>query len=323
MPCASKSLPACRARSAALTTTVRSARTSACFPASGSRLPIATLKRTAMRGDQLEAGERRRRPRRARSPAVSSASSGDLQPDEGRLDRARLWKQFQRRRGDDAERALGADEQVAQIVAGVVLLQLATARSARGRRPAPLRARAPCRAPAIGQARRCRRHWSTDCRRWCSCPARRATAETAGRLPPRAPARSAGSRRLPPSWCWRRDRARAAGPSASATPPPRRCSGVWPPTSPVLPPCGTSAIRSALASAQIADTSAVEPGRSTKGEWPWNSDRSSVDIGHQIGGIGQRVLGADDCAELRDQFGRQRGRRQVHGASSVGCRRRL
>ena len=44
--------------------------------------------------------------------------------DEGGLDRARARHQPQHRRGDDAERAFGADEQVLQIVAGVVLLQL-------------------------------------------------------------------------------------------------------------------------------------------------------------------------------------------------------
>ena len=52
--------------------------------------------------------------------------------------------------------------------------------------------------------------------------------------------------------------------------------GVWPPTRPVLPPCGTSAIRCSLASLQIAETSAVEPGRSTSGERPRNRSRSSV-----------------------------------------------
>ena len=49
---------------------------------------------------------------------------GRFQADIGGLDRARLRKQFQRRCGDDAERALGADEEVAQIVAGIVLFQL-------------------------------------------------------------------------------------------------------------------------------------------------------------------------------------------------------
>ena len=52
--------------------------------------------------------------------------------------------------------------------------------------------------------------------------------------------------------------------------------GVCPPTRPVLPPCGTSAILWSFASLQIAATSAVEPGRSTSGERPWNRSRSSV-----------------------------------------------
>ena len=44
--------------------------------------------------------------------------------DERGLDRARARHQPQHRRGDDAERALGADEQVPQVVAGIVLLEL-------------------------------------------------------------------------------------------------------------------------------------------------------------------------------------------------------
>ena len=43
--------------------------------------------------------------------------------EEGRLDRARRREQLQARRRDHPERALGADEQVAQVVAGVVLAQ--------------------------------------------------------------------------------------------------------------------------------------------------------------------------------------------------------
>ena len=44
--------------------------------------------------------------------------------DERGLDRTGARKQLQHRGGDDAERAFGADENVPQIVAGVVLLQL-------------------------------------------------------------------------------------------------------------------------------------------------------------------------------------------------------
>ena len=47
-----------------------------------------------------------------------------LQADIAGFHRARLRKQFQRRRGDDAERPFGADEEIAQVVAGVVFFQL-------------------------------------------------------------------------------------------------------------------------------------------------------------------------------------------------------
>ena len=45
-------------------------------------------------------------------------------------------------------------------------------------------------------------------------------------------------------------------------------NGTCPPTSPVLPPCGTIAVPVSFASFRIADTSATEPGRSTIGVWP-------------------------------------------------------
>ena len=93
------------------------------------------------------------------------------------------------RGGDDAERALGADEELLQVVAGVVLAQ----------RPQPVpdaavgqhhlepehQARASCRSAAP----RCRRRWSRCCRRSCSCPPSRGTAGTAGRPRPRLPGR--------------------------------------------------------------------------------------------------------------------------------------
>ena len=47
--------------------------------------------------------------------------------DEGGRGRARARKELQHRRGDDAERAFRADEQVLEIVAGVVLLELVEA----------------------------------------------------------------------------------------------------------------------------------------------------------------------------------------------------
>ena len=78
------------------------------------------LKSTAMSASSSKLVNRPR-PRSARSTAASAAA-GDFSPTKA-VSTARLWK-LQGRRGDNAERALGADEQVAQVVAGVVLLQL-------------------------------------------------------------------------------------------------------------------------------------------------------------------------------------------------------
>ena len=75
------------------------------------------------RGDQLEGGQLAGG-LAARDLQQLERRLRRLQPDKGGLDAARLGKQFQRRGGDDAERAFGADKQVAQIVAGIVLLQL-------------------------------------------------------------------------------------------------------------------------------------------------------------------------------------------------------
>lgn len=48
-----------------------------------------------------------------------------LQARKGDLMAERLREEFQHRAGDDAERAFGSDEEIAQIVAGIVLLQAA------------------------------------------------------------------------------------------------------------------------------------------------------------------------------------------------------
>ena len=57
----------------------------------------------------------------------SSAASGEATPHSATAISLRLRRQFQHRGGDDAERALGADEQLAQAIAGVVLAQPAQA----------------------------------------------------------------------------------------------------------------------------------------------------------------------------------------------------
>ena len=79
--------------------------------------------RHAFARDELETGqaiaERLPRDRRAaRWPPPTSASA-----DPGRRAGARPRKQLQHRRGNDAERAFAAEEQLLQVVAGVVLAQ--------------------------------------------------------------------------------------------------------------------------------------------------------------------------------------------------------
>ncbi|MNS91422.1 hypothetical protein D3C72_1255140 [compost metagenome] len=46
-----------------------------------------------------------------------------VQPDDGRGAAAHDGEELQRRRRDDAQRALGSDEQLLQVIAGVVLAQ--------------------------------------------------------------------------------------------------------------------------------------------------------------------------------------------------------
>ena len=73
---------------------------------------------------QFEAGDRAA-DARLRQVQQFHGGGGRGQADEGGLDRARPRKQFQHGGGDDAERSFGADENMAQVVAGIVLLQLA------------------------------------------------------------------------------------------------------------------------------------------------------------------------------------------------------
>ena len=96
-----------------------------CGSASGSRQPAPCLSTSSMPEPrhQLEAGDA------ARGALGREAEQIERRlrrghADEGGLDRARPRHQAQHRGGDDAERAFGADEQVLEIVAGVVLLEL-------------------------------------------------------------------------------------------------------------------------------------------------------------------------------------------------------
>ncbi len=70
------------------------------------------------------------------------------------FDLARFGKELHRRGSDDAEGSLAADEELLQIVAGIVLAQAAQ----------------PVRGFCRSARPRCRRRWSTDCRRSDSSP---------------------------------------------------------------------------------------------------------------------------------------------------------
>ena len=158
-----------------------------------------------MRGDELEAGDaladalaqlREERQRRARGSRARDQ--------RGRL-RPRLRKELQHRGGDDAERALGADEEVLQVVAGVVLAKRAQSVPDARRRAARPRGPAPARACCRSEARRCRPRWWKGCRRSRSCLRPPAKAGRGGRArrPPAAASRARSPLR-PSSCCWRR-----------------------------------------------------------------------------------------------------------------------
>ena len=76
---------------------------------------------------QFEAGQRRAACAAAPARAAPMRRRGVCIAASAVNSRLGLRKQLEYRRGDDAERAFGADEQVAQVVAGVVLAQAAQA----------------------------------------------------------------------------------------------------------------------------------------------------------------------------------------------------
>jgi len=91
-------------------------------------------------------------------------------------------KSFQDRRCDYAERSLGTDEKLLQVIAGCCPC------ADRASRPTPLPRAARPRVPARARehchsaAPRCRPRWWKDCRRFRSFPRRRGSMETAAGL---------------------------------------------------------------------------------------------------------------------------------------------
>jgi hypothetical protein len=75
--------------------------------------------------DQFAGGQRRAEAGLQRASRCTAAPASDRQP--GGRQRPRQGKELQHRGGDDAQRSFGADEQVLQVVAGVVLAQAAQA----------------------------------------------------------------------------------------------------------------------------------------------------------------------------------------------------
>ena len=98
----------------------------------------------------------------------SSAPAGLGDPDPGHRARRDRRDQPQRDGGDDAERAFGADQQLVEAVAAIVLLERRTGRGGPSRRAAPPPRPRPARASSRSAAPACRRHWSRSARRWCA-----------------------------------------------------------------------------------------------------------------------------------------------------------
>ena len=215
------------------------------------------------------------------------------------------------RRGDDGERSLAAAQQAAEVVAGVVLLEPVEPFDDDRRRRAPLARRRPGRRvgpyrstctppafvaivpPTVALSRAPR---STP----YSQPARARVGLHSRRASTPAPAVTCAARRRRPV----RARRAAAG-RATISP----CSGTDPPTSPVLPPCGTTATRAALQMRSTAATSATAPGRTTAGVSTLEPSGPVDGVAAGDIGIGEHVLGTRRRLAAR----RATSARSVHG----------
>ena len=159
----------------------------------------------------LEAGDLLAEAQRARSSTAPARAPG-------RRGRRTRWRGARGRANSFsdaavmiAERAFGADEQVLEVVAGVVLAQLGEEIGDAPVGQHHLDAERQVARVAVGDAPRRRRRWTTDCRRSCRFLRKPATAGTAGRPPPPPPAPRRASRRLRRSSRRRRRRLRGCG----------------------------------------------------------------------------------------------------------------
>ena len=167
-----------------------------------------------------------------------------------------------------------------------------------------LDARASARARCRSAAPRCRRRWSTDCRRSCSCPRRRATAGTGARrrraacctaasVTPASTVSVALSRvdGAYPVHPRERDHDRvAAGRPASRRRTGRCCR-----------PAERSATPASAHARTTAATSAVLPGRTTAARPAVVAATPVGEIGGDVGGSGEDLRAADGRVEARPQ----------------------
>ena len=260
MPCSSAA-PSSRSSSAATSasaigaSSLRPARARRARPASGGRVPGMCLSTSSSEscGTSSKPSTLLVRASRKRSSVERARRAFDAGPgDRARGDRR---DQPQRDGGDHAERPLGADQQLVEAVAAIVLLEARQAVVDATVGQHGLDARRPARASSRTSAPGCRRRWSRSARRSCSCRARRASAESACRSRARRRAAWRGSRRprRPRAGSRRsieRMRFIRRSDSSSAEP---SAGGVAPAAMPVLPPCGTSGTRCSAASLTIVD----------------------------------------------------------------------
>ena len=227
----------------------------------------------------LEAGEPRAEPRAAPAPAAPIAASS-----VGRLASAVSMAagrgcSFSVAAVMIAERAFAADQQVAQVVAGVVLAQARQAvpdAPVGGDRP---RARGTARARCRSAGPACRRRWWRGCRRSCSCLRRPGSARTAARASAAACCtalqHAAGLDRRASGSPRRRCGCGSAAPSRAA--PGGRCRRARSRRrARCCRPGRRWSCRARRQAATTAATSAVEPGRTTASARPRKRLRQST-----------------------------------------------
>ena len=253
-----------------------------------------------------------------------------LQPDDGDALAARLRHQLQHRRGDDAERPLGADEQVAEVVAGIVLAQLPEAVPHLAGGEHHLDAENQFARVAIGEhagAAGIGRQVAADLARALRGERQRKqpVGDVGGGVGVGEHDAGLGGHRIarrvdladPVQPRQRQHHLAAAARRAPGRRPRRYCR-----------PAGTIGVSVSLASRRIAETSSTVPGRSTSGVVPWNLFARLDQVGRDRRGVAERVVRADDGGEavekraVRARVSWHPFRRHIRSARADASRRR-